>query len=103
MPLDVEVTVPAGLIAFARTLGDRALVVVAPRLTASLCAPDHPFPIGPECWKTSRVILPPDLASRRYRTLFTGDSVEPTRTAAHSWIFAGDALRVLPVSILVSL
>ena len=36
VPLETEVSVPGDVVAFARTTGDRALVVVAPRLTAKL-------------------------------------------------------------------
>jgi (1->4)-alpha-D-glucan 1-alpha-D-glucosylmutase len=101
VPLDADVTVPAGLVAFARTLGDRALVTVAPRLTASLCGNGRAFPVGAECWKTSRVLLPDALAGRRFRNALTGETVEPTRTAAQAWIFAGELLRHLPIAILV--
>jgi (1->4)-alpha-D-glucan 1-alpha-D-glucosylmutase len=100
VPLDTEVTVSGGIVAFARTLDGRALITVAPRLAASLASGDRPFPVG-ESWKTSRVLLPQPLADRAYRNLFTGEEIRPTRTAAESWFFAGEALRVLPVGILV--
>ena len=101
MPLDAEVTVTAGVVAFARLLDERALITIVPRLSASVCSPEHPFPVGPGCWKTSRILLPPELGSRRYRNVLTGECIEPTRTATQSWIFVGEALRVLPVGVLV--
>jgi (1->4)-alpha-D-glucan 1-alpha-D-glucosylmutase len=101
VPLDAEVTVTAGVVAFARVLDERALITIVPRLSASVSSLEHPFPVGPECWKTSRVLLPPELGSRRYRNVLTGQYVEPTRTATQSWIFVGEALRVLPVGVLV--
>ena len=101
VPLDAEVTVTAGAVAFARVLDERALITIVPRLSASVCSPEHPFPVGPDCWKTSRILLPPELGSRRYRNVLTGQWIEPTRTATQSWIFLGEALRVLPVGVLV--
>jgi (1->4)-alpha-D-glucan 1-alpha-D-glucosylmutase len=101
LPLDVDVTVAAGAVAFARMFGDRVLITIVPRLSAPVCSPEHPFPVGPDCWKTSRIMLPPELGSRRYRNALTGQYIEPTRTATQSWIFVGEALRVLPIAVLV--
>jgi len=64
-------------------------------------SPEHPFPVGPDRWKTSRILLPPELGSRRYRNVLTGQCIEPTRTASQSWIFVGEALRDLPVALLI--
>ena len=100
MPLDAAVTVSGGIVAFARTLDERALITIAPRLTASLASDVRPFPVG-ESWRTSRVLVPPPLADRTYRNLFTGEELRPTRTATESWFFAGEALSVLPVAILL--
>jgi (1->4)-alpha-D-glucan 1-alpha-D-glucosylmutase len=99
-PLDAQTTVSGGIVAFARTLDERVLLVIAPRLTASLASDVQPFPVG-ECWKTSRVLVPPALADRAYRNLFTGEELRPTRTATENWLFAGEALSVLPVAILL--
>jgi (1->4)-alpha-D-glucan 1-alpha-D-glucosylmutase len=100
VPLDTQTTVSGGLVAFARTLDQRVLIAIAPRLTASLASDVQPFPMG-ESWKTSRVLVPPALADRAYRNLFTGEELRPTRTASESWLFAGEALSVLPVAILL--
>jgi (1->4)-alpha-D-glucan 1-alpha-D-glucosylmutase len=100
VPLETQVTVSGGIVAFARTLDDRALITIAPRLTASLPSETQPFPVG-ECWRTSRVLVPETLADRSYRNIFTGEELRPTRTATESWLFAGEALRVLPVAILL--
>jgi (1->4)-alpha-D-glucan 1-alpha-D-glucosylmutase len=102
VPLDVDVTIPAGIVAFARTHDDRTLITVVSRLSASLCASEHAFPVGPDFWKTSRVLLPPQLAARSYRNALTGERIEPTETATQRWIFAGEALRVLPIAMLLS-
>jgi (1->4)-alpha-D-glucan 1-alpha-D-glucosylmutase len=100
-PLDVEVTVPGGLVGFARTLDQRALITIVPRLTSRLTDTEHPLPIG-ERWKTSRVLLPASLASRTFREVFTGSTMTPERGTDGPWIFAGQALRTLPVAVLVT-
>jgi (1->4)-alpha-D-glucan 1-alpha-D-glucosylmutase len=100
VPLDAEVTVPAGVVAFARTLHDRAVITIAPRLSVPICPADRPFPVGPESWKTSRILLPPELAPRRFLNVLTGQWIEPTRTATQDWIFVGEALRELPIAVL---
>ena len=64
VPLETEVSVPGDVVAFARTTGDRALVVIAPRLTAKLLDGPQAFPVG-ECWKTSRVLIPQDAGRPR--------------------------------------
>jgi (1->4)-alpha-D-glucan 1-alpha-D-glucosylmutase len=45
-PLETEVTVPGGVVAFARTSGDDAVIAVAPRLVARLVNDERPAPLG---------------------------------------------------------
>jgi (1->4)-alpha-D-glucan 1-alpha-D-glucosylmutase len=98
LPLPTEVTVPAGIVAFARRAGDDVVIVAAPRLCARMCA-DGP-PLGADCWKTSRLMLPEPLRHRVYRDVFTGTEVRPTMGSSDAWIFAGQIFGTLPVAIL---
>lgn len=107
VPLDVDLTVSAGAIAFARVIHqqdgasvDRAVIVIAPHLVAPLVDADHPFPIG-DVWKTSRVLLPAELGALTYHDAFTGAEITPMSTASGDWIFVGQALQALPVAMLV--
>lgn len=102
LPLQVDVTVPGHAIGFARlSPGEQdAVIFVAPRLCRRLVTPDQPLPIGGDCWKTSRVLLPPALAEREFRDVVTGASVRPTRGADSAWIFVGEMFRSLPLAIL---
>jgi (1->4)-alpha-D-glucan 1-alpha-D-glucosylmutase len=106
-PLDVETTVPARAIAFARTIADpetgsgRVAIAIAPHLTARLVNGDRPFPVG-EMWKTSRVHMPPALAGLTYRDVFTGAEIRAARSESNAWIFVGQALSTLPVALLVA-
>jgi (1->4)-alpha-D-glucan 1-alpha-D-glucosylmutase len=115
LALVTEVTVPAGAIAFARIAGNGsaadaqnpgpadAVVVIAPRLCSSIVDDEHPVPLGGECWKTSRVMLPPELGDRTFRDEITGAEIRPTRGGSSAWIFLGEAFSTLPVAILRAL
>ena len=101
LPLQTEMTVPADAIGFARlsTDGSTAAVFIAPRLCHRLVTPEQPLPLG-ECWKTSRVMLPAAVRDREFQDVVTGATIRPARGADRAWLFVGDALRVLPVSML---
>jgi (1->4)-alpha-D-glucan 1-alpha-D-glucosylmutase len=104
LPLATEITVPASAVAFARIAegpGD-AVLFVAPRLCARVSDADHPFPLGGECWKTSRLILPPTLRDRTFRHLMTGAELRPTVAGDVAWLFLGEIFQTLPVGILTS-
>jgi (1->4)-alpha-D-glucan 1-alpha-D-glucosylmutase len=100
VPIDTEVTVAGAAVAFARTLGDEAVLFVAPRLCRRLTGGDVPAPLGGECWKTSRALLPPALRDRTFRHAITGADVHPTRGADAAWIFLGEIFETVPVGIL---
>ena len=100
LPLDVETAVSAEAIAFARVLGSRALIVLAPHLSADLTTGDQ-LPLG-DRWATSRVLLPPELGARSYRDVFTGSTLRPVQMSNGASIFVGQALSTLPVAMLVA-
>lgn len=104
LPLTTEVTVPGGAIAFARiarrdTGADDVAIFAAPRLCHTL-AGERAAPIGGECWKTSRVLLPSALADRTFRHELTGAEIRPTRSGDAAWIFLGEAFQTVPVAML---
>ena len=108
LPLVTEVTVPAGVVAFARTARPDverpdAVLFVAPRLCASIVDESRPVPVGGEAWKTSRLILPPELHERMFVDVITGAEIRPTRAGENAWIFLGEIFQTLPVGILRSL
>jgi (1->4)-alpha-D-glucan 1-alpha-D-glucosylmutase len=103
VPLVTEVTVSASLVAFARIHGNAVALFVAPRFTASLIDDQHPLPVGGERWKTSRILLPPELAGRSFRHELTGAEITPVVTDSQAWIFAGQLFDALPVAILTAI
>ncbi len=101
IPLVTEVSVGASLVAFARTLGGAVALFVTPRFSAPLMEPQHPLPVGVERWKSSRVLLPPQLSGRVFRHVLTGAEIAPVVTGNQAWIFAGQLFETLPVAMLV--
>ena len=100
LPLTTEVSVPAGLVAFARTSGEDAVIVVVPRLGGRLTGASGAPPVGADTWKTSRVMLPDGLRHRIFRHILTGEEIHPTVTGEGGWIFAGQIFETLPVGML---
>jgi (1->4)-alpha-D-glucan 1-alpha-D-glucosylmutase len=101
VPLEVDSSVPASVIAFARVLGDRALIVVAPHLVGGLIDNEHPVPLG-DRWKTSRVKLPPELATHTFHDVVTGSERRAITTGNGSWIFVGQVLEHFTVALLLT-
>jgi (1->4)-alpha-D-glucan 1-alpha-D-glucosylmutase len=94
LPLGVTGEHAAHVLAFARRQGERLAVTIAPRLLASLVGEDA-LPLG-EVWGDTAVELPPD-APPTWRNVFTDESLKATQQIA-----VADALRRLPVALLVS-
>jgi (1->4)-alpha-D-glucan 1-alpha-D-glucosylmutase len=100
LPLVTDVTVPAGLVAFARILDEKVVLVAAPRLVASLMgAHGDTLPLGGDAWKTSRILLPAELRGRPFRHLLTGADILPTAGGGDEWIFAGQLFESAPIAI----
>jgi (1->4)-alpha-D-glucan 1-alpha-D-glucosylmutase len=101
LPLEVESTVEARVVSFARVSAEgRAAIAIAPHLASRLVSSEHPVPLG-DRWRTSRVHLPTSLAGLTYRDAFTDAVLKPVTTATGAWIFVGEALSRLPVALLV--
>jgi (1->4)-alpha-D-glucan 1-alpha-D-glucosylmutase len=101
LPLVTDVTVRARIVAFARRLDGRAVIVAAPCL-ASRLSTDMALPLGIDAWKTSRIILPQELHNRRLRDHLAGSEVAPTVVNGEQWLFAGQLFDRAPVAILTS-
>ena len=79
LPLTVEGSKAAHVVAFSRKAGDTSVLVVVPRLLGTLLSEsdiDRP-PVGNELWADTRIQLPFDGVSRRYRNVLTGKLLNP--------------------------
>ena len=103
VPLETEVVVKASVVAFARIHGNAVALFAAPRLCAGLIGDGSVAPIGGECWKTSRVLLPGELADRTFRHVLTGAEVRPTVAGGQAWLFLGQVFETVPFGILDAL
>jgi (1->4)-alpha-D-glucan 1-alpha-D-glucosylmutase len=102
LPLDTDVPLPARLVAFARVHRDgRAAIALSPTLSSKLVDDEHPAPIG-DRWRTSRVLLPASLAGLTFTDCFTGAEIRPATGSGGAWLFVGQVLATLPVSILLA-
>ena len=99
-PLQVDPTVGGGVVAFARRHADAAVLFAAPTLCAAIVSGEQPLPLGGDSWKTSRVLLPRELAGRTFRHEITGAEIVPTVTESGAWIFVGQVFEHVPVGIL---
>ena len=103
LPLTAEISVAGNVIAFARSAGSDVVITVAPRLVSALAVEGRLFPLGGDCWKTSRVMLPEPLRGRTFRDVFTGAEIQPTVSSDEEWFFVGQLFERLPVALLRAL
>jgi (1->4)-alpha-D-glucan 1-alpha-D-glucosylmutase len=88
--------------AFARSAGSQAVLVIVPRLVARLGEGAERPPLGPDVWGKTRLLLPPQLAGRHYRNLFTGEELSPGGQEESSESLLGTLLGRFPVALLWS-
>lgn len=94
-PLDLEGPRAAHAVAFLRRLGDRVLIVVAPRLVLPLLSPA--LRLDPRAWESTAVLLPAGIGGGFERPL-GGGPVHPMG----DWLPLDAVLAPLPVAVLVS-
>ena len=103
LPLVTETSVHAELLAFARILDGRAVLVVVPRLAAPLVTDGAAAAARRR--RVEDVAHHPAAGARtagRSGHEITGATLEPTVTAGEEWLFAGQVFTHLPVGILTS-
>jgi (1->4)-alpha-D-glucan 1-alpha-D-glucosylmutase len=86
------------VVAFARCHESDTLVAVVPRLTMTMNSNNGFLPLGQGMWRETRIRLPRERTSRRFRNVFTGESVHPVNDHLH----LADILRTVPVALLRS-
>jgi (1->4)-alpha-D-glucan 1-alpha-D-glucosylmutase len=86
--------------AFARSHEDETVLVAVPRLVVRLAGGSEQPPMGPEVWGTTRLLLPPPLAARSYRNLFTGEVLAADSPDGTSGLSLAAALADFPVALL---
>jgi (1->4)-alpha-D-glucan 1-alpha-D-glucosylmutase len=93
-PLTVSGPRAAHVFAFARILERGAVVVIVPRLTATLLPEPATAPVGRRVWADTRVMLPESLGAQGWRDAFTNHALPDGQ------IEVADALERFPVALL---
>jgi (1->4)-alpha-D-glucan 1-alpha-D-glucosylmutase len=109
LPLEVAGEQAAHGFGFARTVetvengpgepGER-MVIVAPRLVATLCDGKAIHPIGPEVWGESWLLLPEDDAGRSYRHHLTGEVIAVSSYQGEAALPLAEVFASFPVAML---
>jgi (1->4)-alpha-D-glucan 1-alpha-D-glucosylmutase len=88
------------LCAFARMLGDSAIIVIVPRLCFGLLEGNETLPLGPGVWHDTTIQLPPNSPAVQWSNVITQHSLGNHPGA--SGIRTRDALAAFPVALLTS-
>jgi (1->4)-alpha-D-glucan 1-alpha-D-glucosylmutase len=75
LPMEIQGAKANRLIAFMRRLDGRSLLVVVPRLIATLVGDSPVPPIGPDLWKDTDIHLPNCVSCQDFRNVFTDEVV----------------------------
>jgi (1->4)-alpha-D-glucan 1-alpha-D-glucosylmutase len=100
VPLQVAGARADHVVAFARLCDEDSVVAVVPRLAAGLLSGETLLPIGPDVWQNTVVLLPENLATRRYTDAFTGEGITSEQNG-RAGIPVSKVLRSCPVALLV--
>jgi (1->4)-alpha-D-glucan 1-alpha-D-glucosylmutase len=73
LPLAVAGAKADHVIAFARRLGDAAVLVVVPRLISGLLDDTELPPVGPQIWEDTHVLPPLSGSGKQSQNVFTGE------------------------------
>ena len=97
LPLAVKGERANHVCAYARRLGDRAIIAVVPRLTVKLLKDKGNLPLGPAVWGDTVIELPKALARRAWTSVLTGAAHAPGPTFS-----LGKLCADLPLALLVA-
>ncbi|HEU5013073.1 MAG TPA: malto-oligosyltrehalose synthase [Roseiflexaceae bacterium] len=97
--LEVQGEQAAHAIAFARSYEIESMLVVVPRLVVGLTGGAERAPLG-DVWGDTWLPLPEDLAERRYRNWFTGETLVVETVDGMPGLRLSAVLAIFPVSLL---
>jgi (1->4)-alpha-D-glucan 1-alpha-D-glucosylmutase len=88
------------VLAFSRTYGEQAAIIVIPRLVASLLSGSDLPPVGERVWKDTTFVFPKQAA--RYQNTFTGKTVTANEAGGIFSARLSEILADFPVAILTA-
>jgi (1->4)-alpha-D-glucan 1-alpha-D-glucosylmutase len=98
IPLEVQGGKADHALGFIRRLEKTSVLVVVPRLVASLLNQTDLPPIGPDVWADTCVVLPRCGCSVAYQNMFTGELLTPRNLGDRGLIDMSNALAHFPVA-----
>jgi len=99
LPLTVAGAKAEHVVAFARRFKTKSLLVVVPRLVASLLEDRDLPPIGAQIWEDTRVLLP--FSASECQNVLIGKTMETEKADGHARIDVSIALAEFPVALCV--
>jgi (1->4)-alpha-D-glucan 1-alpha-D-glucosylmutase len=90
------------IFAFSRRRGDRAAIVVLPRLIARLLSDGHEVPVGRAVWQDTRLRVPGIDPEQPWRHVFTGESICFALEDGQPTLAVGELMAHFPVALLVA-
>ncbi len=101
LPLAIEGEKANHVIAFARKSETSTVLVIAPRLVASLLNDIDVPPVGPRIWEDTHILIPFCSCSEKCQNVFTGEALELHKSNGHEMIAVANALADFPVALCV--
>ncbi|MBI4320342.1 MAG: malto-oligosyltrehalose synthase [Chloroflexi bacterium] len=101
-PVEAEGEMREHAVAFARILGTRGIVVVAPRLVVGLTGGIEQPPVG-GVWRNTSLVLPLGTSTTRYRNIFTGETLVAQAQGDGLALRLAEVLGNFPVALLEGL
>ncbi len=102
-PLECSEQYQQHLCAFVRTLADERMLVVVPRLIASLTGETERPPLGHAVWGDAWLLLPDEAAGQRYRHHLTGEVLTVETHNGTTGLPVANILGTFPVGLLYRL
>ena len=101
LPIEAQGPQSRHLCAFARSLGDKTVIVVAPRLVARLVPEAESAPLGVRAW-TETVLPLPQGAGTRFRNVVNGSDLDALERGGEPVIPLAKLFAEVPVALLES-
>jgi (1->4)-alpha-D-glucan 1-alpha-D-glucosylmutase len=98
-PLEVDGKWKNHAIAFSRTLRNKSVIVATGRFFSRLGAPDR-LPIGRDTWNDTFIVMEKRMRFCRYRNVFTGEVLSPSKQSDGSGLLLADLFSRLPVAMM---
>jgi (1->4)-alpha-D-glucan 1-alpha-D-glucosylmutase len=102
LPLTVEGSRANHVVAFCRRFANSSVLVIVPRLVATLLHNEDAPPSGPQVWEDSRVLLP-DNPPKKYCNVLTGALVDVRTAENSSSINVSEIFGTLPIALCISI